>query len=92
MPRAKDYAPNWPEIKRIPHAHIDFGSKEHAALVGLPDEETRAVMDPEEVARAERLLAAEPVIACPESKKPINRRNYTLDEPIFNGWTTYGRR
>jgi len=92
MANKKDYAPKWPESKRIPHAHIDFGSPEHAALVGLPDEVTASTMDPDERAARERLLKAEPVIACPERKKPINRRNYAVDEPIIDGWTIYGRR
>lgn len=92
MANKKDYAPRWPESKRPPHAHIDFGSPEHAALVGLPDEATIAAMDPEEVAARERLFKAEPVIACPERKQPINRRNYAVGENIIDGWSIYGRR
>lgn len=92
MAKAKDYAPGWPAEKRIPHAHIDYGSPEHAALLGIPNDETRAMMDPEEMAAKDRLLHAEPVIACPERKRPINSRNYRVDEPIIDGWARYGRR
>lgn len=92
MARMKDLAPGWPQEKRIPHNHIEHGSAEHAALLGIPDDETKAAMDPEEVAARERLLNAEPVIACPERKKPVNHRTYQLEEPIIDGWARYGRR
>ena len=90
--KEKDYAPHWPENKRIPHKHIEFGSPEHAALLGMPDEVTAATMTAEERAGKQRLLEQGPIIACPESKVPINKRNYQVDEEIFDGWMRYGSR
>jgi len=89
MASKKDYAPQWPQNKRIPHKHVDFGSPEHAALVGLPDEATAEAMDPKERAARQRVLEAEPVVACPETKVPINKRNFLDDDEILDGWKRY---
>lgn len=93
MARAKDFAPRWPEGKRIPHHHIEFGSAEHAALLGIDNEDARADVDPEQLSKLERQLEHAPVIACPEDRKiPPTRRYYDVDEPIMDGWAIRGRR
>lgn len=67
-------------------AYIEFGSDEHAALLGIAEEE--AFDDPKERAKRERALESEPTIQ--SRKQPVTRRNYRRDEPIMEGFARRG--
>ena len=67
-------------------SYVEFGSAQHAALLGVETTE-----DPAERAKRQQALETKPVpVSNLDHKKPINKRTYNPGEPIMGGWKRRG--